>query len=185
MRRAIRFPVTGVMALALAFSAGGCLEQSLLGPESVEVEEVDFSLLADGDYSETAARTLHYQFDSSVYDGGNVAVQGGTIFHLKEGALTPPAATEPGEDITITMLVERDKTGNALLFTFGPSGCSFDPPAEMWFDWNDLGSPKATLYYINPDGVPVEQAPDEVDLQGKRVKLYIDHFSRYALARSR
>lgn len=171
--------------MALAFSAGGCLEQSVVGPESVEVEEVDFSLIADGDYTEAASRTLHYHFDSNVYDGGNVVVPGGSIFHLKESALSPPAATETGEDITITMLVERDQTGNALLFTFGPSGCSFDPPAEVWFNWTDLGSSKATLYYINPDGVPVEQAPDEVDLQGQRVKLYIDHFSRYALARSR
>ncbi len=79
------------------------------------------------------------------------------------------------------MLVERDKFRTELKFTFGPSGASFDPPAEVWLDWKDLHSSNATLYYIDDNGDYIPQTPDDVDVQNKKMKLYIDHFSRYAI----
>ena len=109
-------------------------------------------------------------------------VNGGSTFHLDQGALTPPLGTPPGQrSVTLTMLVERDKFRDELIFTFGPSGCTFNPPAEVWFDWKDLHSENATLYYIDSDGNYIPQTADYVDSQGQRMKLFIDHFSRYAI----
>ena len=109
-------------------------------------------------------------------------VPGGSTFHLTQGSLTPPPGTPLGDDVTLTMLVEMDSSNNELVFTFGPSGSQFSPAAEIWFDYSDLGSTMATLYYIDSNGNHIPQQPDDVDLQGKRMKITVDHFSRYALA---
>jgi len=47
-----------------------------------------------------------------------------------------------------------------------------------------LASPDATLYYLNEDGTREEHLPDQIDVCNKHMCIYIDHFSRYALAYS-
>lgn len=112
-------------------------------------------------------------------------VPGGSTFRLDNGALIPPPGTPYGDPVTITMLVEKIKGGKELLFTFSPSGCLFNPSLEVWFDWTDLNSNNANLFYIDSDGKYIEQGPESIDYQGHRMTLHIDHFSRYALAISR
>ena len=96
--------------------------------------------------------------------------------------MTPPPGTPERARVTLTMLVEKDKDRMELIFTFGPSGCQFSPAGEVWLDWKDLHSEEATLYYIDENGAYIPQTPDHVDKQGRRMKIYIDHFSRYALS---
>ena len=132
-------------------------------------------------YPQSAERTLFYiHANKSGFQGGNMQVPNGSTLKIKQGALTPPPGW-PLTRITLTMVVEKDDAKNELIFTFGPAGCQFNPPAEVWFDWSDLGSSNATLYYIEDDGTYTEQEPEDVDMQGQRIKVYIDHFSRYAI----
>lgn len=100
---------------------------------------------------------------------------------FSRGALTPPAGTPYGAPVTITMQVEKDAVNNELLFTFGPSGCAFDPPAEVWLDYADLSLTDVKLYLIDEDENYIEQTPYDIDSQGKRMSLLIHHFSRYAV----
>ena len=96
--------------------------------------------------------------------------------------MTPPVGTPNGADVTLTMLVERSEDGNnELIFTFGPHGSQFNPPVEITFNWEDLGSDTAILYYIDDNGNFIQQEPDQIDVQGKRMTLFLDHFSRYAI----
>ncbi|MCH7480185.1 MAG: hypothetical protein IIC79_02210 [Chloroflexi bacterium] len=83
------------------------------------------------------------------------------------------------------MQAEKGQADNELVFAFGPSGCQFNPPAEVWLDYSDLQLRKATLYLIEEDGTYTEQTPYDIDSQGQRMSLLIHHFSRYALAWSR
>jgi len=48
-------------------------------------------------------------------------------------------------------------------------------------DEDDEDDEDVILYLIDENGNYIAQQPDDVDLQGKRMKLYIDHFSRYAI----
>jgi hypothetical protein len=146
------------------------------------------AIITDSQYPQSASRTLYYQSDQGDYDyqghyeGGNMNVPGGSTFNIREGALTPPPGTPIGQEVTLTMLVEKDDLNNELIFSFGPSGCTFDPPAEVWFDYTDSGSRNVTLFYIDENGNYIPQEPARVDKKGQRMKLFIDHFSRYAFA---
>ncbi len=80
------------------------------------------------------------------------------------------------------MVIEKNATGDELIFTFGPHSSQFNPPAEVWFDWTDLDSKNVKLFYINDDGNYEEMHPDRVDRRGQRMLLWIPHFSRYAVA---
>ena len=77
------------------------------------------------------------------------------------------------------MTVVQDRANNELLFEFGPHGSTFEPAATVWFHYAG-SNPK--LYYVQEDGIRVEQQPDEVDLVNGWLMLKISHFSRYALA---
>lgn len=119
------------------------------------------------------------------YSGGQLTVPGGTKLKVESGALTPPAGTPDGADVTITMLVERDSINNELVFTFGPHGSQFNPPAEIWLDYSTLDIPVAKLYYIREDGQYILMHADVDDRQNKKMMLLIPHFSCYAIAHSR
>lgn len=195
-----RFNRAGWMIWGLAIYLGGCsreapfeadkyeARQSMSGSGGAGVNNLE-SISAgrsSNAYPQSASRTFLYQQGRNgfgcAYQGGIMNVPNGSTFHLKEGALTPPPGTPTGANVTLTMLVEKGAGRNELVFSFGPSGCRFNPPAELWLDWTDLGSPHAKLYYITADGKYVEQSPDYVDFQGRRILLRIDHFSRYAVA---
>ncbi len=193
-----------VLSTGLALNFSGCTQQSPMQPGDNEAQSSIATLHKKGrkkehrqgkkkehkkgTYPQYTSRTFKYNNDRTGYQSGNMVVPGGSIFHLTEGALTPPEGTPHGESVTLTMLVEKITHGGKgkgkteLRFSFGPSGCQFNPPAEVWFDWSDLGVRKAMLYYIDDHGNYIELKPDKIDRKGHRFKLYIDHFSRYAVA---
>ena len=254
-----------VLTTGLALNFSGCTQQSPMQPG----DNAANNSIATLTYPQYASRTFKYEDDQTGYQGGNMVVAGGSIFHFQNGAFTPPPGTALGESVTLTILVEYikhddeadasddddgdgddddgdgddddgdgdddgddgdgddddgdgdddddddgdddggddddgdhddgdDDDGDGddddddgddeneakaeLRFTFGPSGSRFNPPAEAWFDWSDLGVSKAKLYYITNNGEYIELKPDEIDSQGHRFKFYIHHFSRYAVA---
>lgn len=114
------------------------------------------------------------------FQGGQLKVENGTTFSLKSGALTPPAG-HTDDRIILTMEVDRDAASNELLFTFGPSGCQFNPSATIWFNYGDLGISAPKLYYVDSNGNYIEQAPEKIDRRGNKMLISVDHFSRYAL----
>ena len=179
---------TAVLLTGLAISFNACSEQSPLQPGDNEGSVLATLGKKGGNgggaksnYPQKASRRSNYNKTNKRYSGGNMNVPGGTTFHLKAGALTPPPGTPSGQSVTLTMLVEKDEVNNELLFTFGPAGCQFDPPAEVIFNWQDLGSQNAKLYYIHKNGNYIPLKVDDVDVQNKKMTLYIDHFSRYAI----
>ena len=192
--------LAGVVVMGFLINFSACSEQSPLSSTGIDaslskrdartsdaLSSSSTSATNDAAYPQSASRTLFYQADQGdgtegAYEGGTINVPGGSTFHLHEGALTPPPGTPVGEAVTISMLVEKNATGDEFIFTFGPHGSQFDPPAEVWFDWTDLGSKNAKLFYIDDNGNYVEMQPDRVDRRGQRMLLRIPHFSRYAVA---
>ena len=188
--------VTGLLFAGLTLNFNACTEQS---PLQSSISEADVSLTtlgkaggngngekqADNAYPQSTSRTYTFKSAWNKYTGGNLWLPNGSSFHLTRGALIPPPGTPQGADVTITMQAEKGQADNELVFTFGPSGCQFNPPAEVWLDYSDLQLQKATLYLIEEDGTYTEQAPYNIDSQGQRMSLLIHHFSRYALAWSR
>ncbi len=138
---------TAVLLTGLAINFNACTEQSPLQPANNLAENEAMSSLAKrgSNYPQSAERTLFYiHANKSGFQGGNMQVPNGSTLKIKQGALTPPPGW-PLTRITLTMVVEKDDAKNELIFTFGPAGCQFNPPAEVWFDWSDLGSSNATL----------------------------------------
>ena len=82
------------------------------------------------------------------------------------------------------MSVEKDLLNGQLIYTFGPSGCSFEPAAEIWISWKELDTQMADLFYIDEANQYIEQNPEDIDFTLKRFKVLISHFSRYAVAYS-
>ena len=87
-----------------------------------------------------------------------------------------------GGPVTITMTIESDPQNGGYIYSFGPSGCKFDPPAVLYLKYRDLGIDNATLYYVDDQGNYIEHMPDDISLKQKWFKLTIHHFSRYAVA---
>ena len=133
-------------------------------------------------YPQTASHVFPYSPWENLYYSGNITVlPSRSVFDLEWGALTPPDSLW-GQDVTITFTIDKDEANNELIFTFGPHGSQFSPAARVILDYSDLGIDIPTLYYIDENGNYIEQQPDDIDVNGKKLTLYIDHFSRYALA---
>ncbi len=128
-------------------------------------------------YAVSGSTTL--KFKNGVYGGGLIKLGQGSALFIPRKSLTPPVGTPRGADVTLTMNVEL--VNDELIFTFGPHGSQFDPPAWLRIDYGDLGVELPALYYIE-NGEYVEQAPDHVDTQGRFMLLHFDHFSRYVVA---
>lgn len=162
---------------------GACTQQTPMQPAKQQVPDRVNAMAkpAAGAYPQYGEKTFTYSNGVKGYGGGTMRVQNGSWFHLEDGALTPPPGTSFGDPVTVTMLIERDKFRNQLTFTFGPSGTTFEPPAEVWLDWQDLHTSAVRLYYIDDAGNYIEQQPEAIDYQGNKLKIYIDHFSRYAI----
>lgn len=124
------------------------------------------------------------KFSNGTYNGTSVNIPAASFFKFENGALTPPAGTPLGADVEITMEVDlvKYKGDNYLEFTFGPSGCQFSPNATVTLDWSLLEFFNITLYYIDGNNY-IPMAPDEIDIINKKVTIYINHFSRYALSK--
>lgn len=141
--------------------------------------------LPDGDeYPQLGSCTADYLKRYQIYEGSACLLSNESAFYFLPGALTPPPGHPEGKPVTITMMAEKDPVTSEIIYSFGPSGCTFDKPAEVWLTWHDLGSPNATLYYLAEDGTRQEQSPEQIDIYNKAMCIRIAHFSRYALAYS-
>ncbi len=185
VKRILSTLIKGALLAGLAVNFNACTEQSPL--QSSNISDTDTILLSKKansypQYNERKINLDSYNKTTGIYTygGGNLQVHNSSTFHLLGGSLTPPAELL-GDKVTITMLVEKDDVNNQLIFTFGPSGCSFSPSAEVWLDWSNLGISAPKLYYVESNGNYIEQAADSIDLQGQRLSLHINHFSRYAI----
>ena len=136
-----------------------------------------------GHYPQTGSCTMYFEAYHQVYVGGNFTVKNGSSFTVPYASLTPPSGTPCGANVSVYMTVERDSAGNSLLYNFGPHGCQFNPAAEIWLRWKDLGGGGIpNLYYIDDNGNLIPQTPDAIDMKGKRLLIRVFHFSRYAVA---
>ncbi|MCH7677050.1 hypothetical protein IH879_19175 [candidate division KSB1 bacterium] len=177
----------GLLMAGLAINFNACTEQSPFEASSTKDQTATLnkrpSLSPEGDTAtgntvEQGSMTSRYYKKWNEYQGGKINLSQGSQFELLYGALTPPAELS-GQNVTLTMTVVQDRANNELLFEFGPHGSTFEPAATVWFHYAG-SNPK--LYYVQEDGIRVEQQPDEVDLVNGWLMLKINHFSRYALA---
>ena len=165
-RNLITTATTGLFMTALALSFNACTEQSPFQPgdekkvtENESQENTLTILTKKGGSNKPSTQEAPYpQYDSQLirfhaptnhYRGGNLDLPNGASFNIQGGALIPPPEIPWGEEVTITMLCEKDTVNNELTFTFGPSGCQFGSGARIFLDYKDLGIDKALLYYID------------------------------------
>ena len=168
--------------LAIHFNA--CTEQS---PFSSQTEN-SVSVLAKGkpggqesEYSYPLYTDLTFLANSKgSFQGGQLKVENGTTFFVTYGSLTPPSGWTD-DPIILSMEVDMDTTKNEMLFTFGLSGCQFNPSAISWFNYGDLGISAPKLYYVDSNGNYIEQTPEKIDYPGNKMLFRVDHFSRYAI----
>ena len=119
--------------------------------------------------------------NNGTYAGGSINLDNGMSLTIPRNAVTPPPGMF-GQKVTITMTCKKPNTGrNELEVEFGPHGSLFAPQAVVVFDYSDLGIEFANLYYIDGNNNYVLQTPDQIDVINKKVYLYLDHFSRYAI----
>jgi len=187
IKRIIASLTTAVLLAGLAINFNACTEQSPFEASSTKNQTATLSKkpglsseddTATGNTVEQGSMTFRYYKKWNEYQGGKINLSQGSQFELLYGALTPPAELS-GQNVTLTMTVVQDRANNELLFEFGPHGSTFEPAATVWFHYTG-SNPK--LYYVQEDGIRVEQQPDEVDLVNGWLMLKINHFSRYALA---
>ena len=177
MRILNRLIITGFV-LVTTFYLSSCVQQNNPLANSDNSELLSESLNKPTiEYPQYAERTI--KCIGGNYQSGNVNVPGGSTFSIATGSLIPPPEITWGDPVVVSMLVEFDELNNELTFTFGPHGTSFTQSAEVWFDFSVLASNNVNLYYLNDDGSRELQQP--VEMQGQRIKVYIDHFSRYAI----
>ena len=183
----ISFTLLGGYTLFLT----GCAEESPLQVTRSESGNPDNSLLkrsaVKGNTNviiQIASGTVYFKPSLNDYVGLGFGHPNGSSFILQPEALTPPEDIPWGEDVTITMTVEKDLLNGRLIYTFEPSGCQFEPAAVLWISWSDLGTDTATLYSINNKNRYVRETPEVIDYDGKKFQVRISHFSRYAVAYS-
>jgi len=148
------------------------------------LETSDATSASIGAYPQVTSVTVQYFKNWGQYKGAICNLENGSFFEFYNGSLSPPQYIPWGDEVTITMRADRDALSGELIYSFGPSGCTFDTPAKLWLDYSDLGTDEATLYYLDTDGNRIEHLPDNIDFYNKRMCIYIDHFSRYAIAYS-
>ena len=195
-----RIVVVGLLILGMTLNFSGCSKESTLGPENGIDQELNLAKIKDKiittsetdvsaqqvitSYQQKTSVTVVWDKEERCYESAKLELANGSVFKLKEGSLTPPPGTKARRPVTLTMEVDFDQAKNELVFTFGPHGSQFSPRAEICLNWRDLGINKAKLFYIDENGNYIQQNPDQMDVKDKKMYLYVDHFSRYALAHS-
>jgi hypothetical protein len=181
--------ITVLVTIAVLLFLGGCEKQDALssldsGEINIVSSPTNFLKPGDplpGDYPQSGSCIAEFWAQKNGYKGNSINVPNGSNFSFQHESLTPPPGIPFGDPVPIMMLVEKDTINNELLFTFGESGCQFNPAAEVVFDYTDLGISAAQLYYIDDNGNYVPQSPASVNTKNKRMLIYVDHFSRYAI----
>lgn len=137
-------------------------------------------------YPLSSSIIVNFKQNRNIYRGFDIdLLPSNSVFDVDGGSLTPPPSINWGDPVEITFSVDKDTVNNELIFTFGPHGCQFDPAARVIMDYAELGIDFPTLYYIADDGTYIEHTPEYIDINGKWLTIYIDHFSRYAVAYGR
>jgi len=190
--------ITAVLAIFLASLAFmGCSQEqmgNIAGPENATGKAQNTTILQKKPTSSTqTTQSMFPLFGSGVakyvakkdnYRGASVdLVPTQSVLSFDGGALTPPQDLY-GQDVTVTFQADYDSINQEIVFTFGPHGSQFSPAAEIKLDWSELNTDAPILYYIDESGNYIQQQPAQVDYQGKNMIIFVDHFSRYALARS-
>ncbi len=190
IKKLSKLAVTGILTTAFALNFNAC-EQSPVAPAENGADASITTLAKKGkkgkkgkkesrsETFEAVSGSETLKFKKRAYKGGKIELDQGSKLTIAKNSLTPPPGTPDGAKVTITMNVEL--VNDELIFTFGPHGCQFDPPAELRIDYSDLGVKLPALYYVE-NGEYVEQAPDHLDTKNRFMLLHFDHFSRYAVA---
>jgi hypothetical protein len=185
-----------LIMIIIALGLIGCSEEFLTAPDQADQTDVyakriktteltmDVQSTEVSEYPQMTSVTAGYFRNWGQYKGVICNLENGSFFEVYNGALTPPSSIPWGEEVTITMRADKDPITGELIYSFGPSGCHFEPAAILWLDYSDLGTENATLYYLDEEGNRVEHLPDNIDFYNRRMCIYIDHFSRYAVAYS-
>ena len=192
--------ITIVLAIVSLFILSGCEKNSPVSPtdnsgnfEGYFVKPSRFNTFttvtsdtsSPPGYPQSASVKIRYLQNHNAYNGGNLNFVNGTKLVILWNTLTPPQGTSTGSAVVITGSIDYNLVDNELIFTFGPSGCGFSPHATLWMKYGDLiGIGTPNLYYIDENGNYIEQQPDEINTDEQWMKIYIDHFSRYAVAYS-
>jgi hypothetical protein len=143
------------------------------------------AVLYGDSYPQSNSVVINYFGPRKGYQRGSMNLPNGSKFEISLGALTPPEGTADGDPVTITMTCEKDTVNNGLLFTYGPHGSRFSPPATLTLSWRDLDIEVPKLYYVDEEGNYIEQVPEDMDVVGKWLIISVHHFSRYAVAWAR
>ena len=212
LRRFLTLTMVLLFAAGIVLNFGGCSKELPLEPQITgEEDTTDFpsTLSKPGgpgkkeQFPQYAEHTFKFDKRKEHYKGGKLNTTNGSKFKIKDGVLTPPDTWtetdgkgkkprnyEWGDPVTITMTV--DKVDDRIVFTFEPSGCSFDPSAELTLSWKGLKAKKhedATLELLDHDPDYHDQGEVigayETDTRGQKFLMWIDHFSRYAISKGR
>jgi hypothetical protein len=134
--------VTLIWAVLFLMLLIGCQNQSPVAPlqndSSGKILSLSKPPVVDNSYPQTCEHIYTYWRARDIYRGGSLMMPNGTVVNLTAGALMPPSSTPWGEDVTITCTIDKDETNNELIFTFGPSGCQFNPSVKVFLDYKDL-----------------------------------------------
>jgi len=184
-------------SLAILFLIGGCAKDTPVsptdslsgfssGPQTGASKFNTFDVTSGSSTNniiQTAEVVIRYKKNSNFYGNAILGHPNGSKLTILQNAFIPPADLW-GQNVTISMTVEKDTLNNELIYTFGPHGSQFSIPASLWISWADLGSANANLYYIDDNGNYIPQPYDGINLNDKTFLLYVNHFSRYAVAYS-
>jgi len=190
MKLLIRLLFSVCMSLSFIFLMSACTQETPVQPIQAAGDGGDLSIQKRSATDinivtiQSASGTVYFKESLNNYAGIGFGHPSGSSFILQPESLTPPDEIPWGDTVTITMTVEKDLQNGTLIYTFEPSGCLFEPAATLWISWSDLGAETANLYLIEKNNRFVPETPDEIDYEGKKFKVLIGHFSRYAVAYS-
>jgi hypothetical protein len=177
--------LTVFMTLAtIIFLCNACEKTSPVSADPLGYQYMDQEFLTkkpaqEDSYTYPIWGKMNFYNKKGVWQGGTIILSNGSKFTVETGALTPPHPL--ASSVYVSIRADFDSLKNEIVFSFTPSGCVFSPPAELIFDYNDLGIDIATLNYIDENGEYILQTPDHIDYQKRTITIYIDHFSRYAI----
>lgn len=133
-------------------------------------------------YSQSVSKTFTWWSAQNIYKGGIIRLPNGSEFWVDDGVLIPPPGSPDGAPITMTMTCDKDPDTHRLYFSFQSASCQFEPYAQLFLRWANLGLNHPRLYFINEKDKKLEQQPDIVNHKGQHIMgLFIHHFSRYAV----
>ncbi|MGH7588582.1 MAG: hypothetical protein ACRELU_08315 [Gemmatimonadota bacterium] len=124
-----------------------------------------------------ACTPLPYGFDAAIVgpSGGKLVVGAHTL-EIPAGALDRPV-----------VIVAQSVPSLNIDMDLAPDGLSFQKPVSLTLSYGHcggdvLGEPSFRIVYVRPNG-DLEDRPSTDDKSKRRVTGWLDHFSRYAIAR--